>query len=298
MSIILPAYNAEDTIAEAVDSLRDQTFGDFEVLAVNDGSTDRTGEILDALAGRWERGRFEVIHQSNRGLAAARNVAVERSRGQWLALLDADDLWLPEKLDRCVDFLRGPPELSIVYTPMEPFDGRTGIRMEGHSKPCHAGRLAEKLFLSIFVHDPSAVFHRRVVETCGGFDESLPVCVGNEFWLRVSTAFEFGLIDEPLALRRWSTESLTKRSRTRGRVLKAEVLERFYYRQGGEQYVAKDKAMRRLAKVHYSAGRGLLAEKRYAEAREHFRKAVGYRPGLLRAYPYLLSAVVVGGVRG
>lgn len=295
VSVILPAYNAEAFVAQAVASVRAQTYTDYELLAVNDGSTDRTGEILEELARHFPAMR--VIHQANAGLAAARNAAVSQMRGEYIALLDADDLWLPEKLARCMAFLREHPDLSIVYTPMAPFDGATGRRMEGHSKSCRAGRLTAELFQSIFVHDPAAVFHKRVIETCGGFDESLPVCVGHEFWLRVSTKFAFGLIDEPLALRRWSETSLTRSNRLRGRRIKARMLEDFYFHKGGQDFLPRAAAMRRLARVNYSAGKLLLRQFRCREATEHFAKALHFQPGFWKAYPFALLSVLGGIVR-
>ncbi|MBN1556346.1 MAG: glycosyltransferase family 2 protein [Phycisphaerae bacterium] len=295
VSVILPAYNAEAFIAEAVESVRAQTYTDYELIAVDDGSTDRTGEILDELAKEFPAMR--VVRQANTGLAGARNAAVAAMRGTYIALLDADDLWLPEKLARCVAFLEENPHLSIVYTPMTPFDGATGERMEGHSKPCHAGELTEKLFGSIFVHDPAAVFHKRVIETCGGFDESLPVSIGNEFWLRVSVHFAFGLIDEPLALRRWSETSLTRSNRLRGRLIKADMLEAFYFHKGGRDRIPRAKAMRRLAKVNYSAGKLLLRQFRCREAMKRFVKALRFRPGYFKAYPFALFSLLGAAVR-
>ena len=295
VSVILPAYNAEAFVAEAVDSVRAQTYTDYELIAVDDGSTDRTGAILDELAADFPV--LRVIHQANTGLAAARNAALAQMCGQYIALLDADDLWLPEKLMRCMKFFDIHPELSIVYTPMDPFDGETGQRMEGHSKPCHEGWLAEKLFLSIFVHDPAVVFHKRVIETCGSFDEALPVSVGNEFWLRVSTKFAFGLIEEPLALRRWSEASLTRSDRLQGRKIKARMLEEFYFEKGGGQYVRHAPAMRRLARVNYSAGKLLLQQFRCREAWGYFWKALRFCPGYIKAYPFALSAALGSLVR-
>jgi hypothetical protein len=175
---------------------------------------------------------------------------------------------------------------------MTPFDARTGRDLRGHSKPCHAGWLTEKLFASIFVHDPAAVFHKRVIEACGGFDESLPVSVGNEFWLRVSTKFAFGLIDEPLARRRWSEASLTRSNRLRGRLVKARILEEFYLEKGGEKILPRRAARRRLAKVHYSAGKILLQHLRCREALQYFREALHFRPGYLKTYPFLAAAAV------
>ena len=287
VSVIIPAYNCADLLAEAVESVRAQTYRDYEVIVVDDGSADETWSVAERLAADWPK--LRAIRAEHRGLAAARNRAAAEMRGQWIALLDADDLWRPDKLQRCMDYLAENPELSIVYTPMAPIR-LDGTAIDGHSKPCHAGWLTERLFQSIFVHDPAAVLHQRVIETCGGFDESLPVCVGHEFWLRVSTKFAFGLIDEPLALRRWSEASLTRSNRSRGRRIKARMLERFYFELGGKDMLDRRAAMRRLSRVHYGAGKILLREHNWAEAVGLLAKAIHYRRANLKAYPLYLAA--------
>ena len=303
VSVILPCYNAEPHIRETVASIRAQTYQDFEVVAVNDGSTDTTGEILDEITREWNAKadtlypKMRVIHQHNTGLAKARNVAIAAMTGEYIALQDSDDLWTPEKLSDCMAFFAGNPSLSIVYTPMQPFDDATGKLMEGHSKPCHAGQLTEKLFMSIFVHDPSAVFHRRVIDTCGGFCEEIPVSIGHEFWLRVAPHFEFGLINEPLAMRRWTPHSLTRCNRLRGRQIKARILEQFYFEGGGKELIPRRHAMRRLAKVNYHAGKILLKERRGREAVPYLAKALKYRPTYLRVYPQFLAALLIAIVR-
>jgi glycosyltransferase involved in cell wall biosynthesis len=290
-SVVIPAYNCRHLVLEALDSVRAQTFRDYEVLAVDDGSTDGTYEAMARYAEDF--GKLRCFQAPHKGLAAARNLAIAHMKGQYVALLDADDLWLPEKLARCDAFFRGHPELSIVYTPMKPIrmDGKA---MQGHSKPCHEGQLTDKLFQSIFVHDPAAVFHRRVIETCGGFDENLPVCVGHEFWLRVSKDFDFGLIDEPLALRRWSQESLTRSNRARGRRIKAAMLARFYQDPEARQMLRESPARRRLAKVHYAAGKILIQQSRPREARQYLRRALGYKPGFLKVWPFYAWASLKG----
>ncbi len=286
VSVILPAYNCGQLLRQAVESVRRQTYEDFELIVVDDGSTDDTPAVIEELGSGWEK--IRPVRAAHGGLAAARNRGIEAMRGEWIALLDADDLWLPEKLQRCMDYLRANPHLSIVYTPMKPIR-MDGTPMAGHSKPCHAGRLTRALFQSIFIHDPAAVFHRRVIHQCGGFDESLPVCVGHEFWLRVSTKFEIGLIDEPLALRRWHEQSLTLSNRALGRRVKAAMLERFYFERGGDEFITRKEAFRRLSRVHYAAGKMLLRQ-RQSGAREFLGKAIRYRRWNLKAYPlYLVS---------
>lgn len=294
VSVIVPAYNCPDLLAEALQSVRAQTYADYEVIVVDDGSDDETWRVARELAEGWPK--LRAVRIEHRGLAAARNRGIAEMTGEWIALLDADDLWRGDKLQRCMDYLAAHPELSIVYTPMAPV-GADGEPIRGHCKPCHAGKLTERLFHSIFVHDPAAVFHKRVIERCGGFDESLPVCVGHEFWLRVSTEFEFGLIDEPLALRRWSEGSLTRSNRSRGRRVKADMLERFYFERGGRDLVAPGPAMRRLSRVHYSAGKILLKERNCTDARHHLAKAIRYSRANLKAYPLYLASRL-GGLLG
>jgi glycosyltransferase involved in cell wall biosynthesis len=294
VSVIIPAYNCEDLVAEAVASVREQTYRDFEAIVVDDGSTDGTWEVIQQLGRNWPE--LRTMRVEHGGLAAARNAAVAVMEGQWIALLDSDDLWLPDKLARCMAYLDAHPDLSIVYTPMDPIR-MDGTPMKGHSKPCQAGWLAPKLFQSIFVHDPATVIHKRVIETCGGFNEALPVCVGHDFWLRVSVSFAFGLINEPLALRRWSETSLTRSRRCQGGMIKARMLEEFYFEKGGTDLIDRPAAMRRLAKVHYSTGKNLLAAGRLDEAAAYLKKANAFRPSWLKPYPYRLAAWARGLVR-
>ena len=286
VSVIIAAYNCPDLLAEAVESVRRQTYRDFEVIVVDDGSTDRTWSVVEAMERDWPK--LRGIRAEHKGLAAARNRGIREMRGQWIALLDADDLWLGEKLRRCMDYLAAHADVSIVYTPMTPIR-LDGVPMKGHSKPCRAGRLTRELFKSIFIHDPAAVFHKRVIETCGPFDESLPVCVGHEFWLRVSTQFEIGLIDEPLAMRRWHEKSLTRSDRARARCVKAAMLERFYFQRGGRELLDRREALGRLSKVSYRAGKILLRREPH-RARQYLARAIRYDRTNLKAYPLYLAA--------
>lgn len=104
VSIITPVYNAEKFLEKTLISIQEQTFRDFEVLLINDGSTDRSGQICD----EWSRkdNRFKVIHQQNQGVAAARNAGIRAAQGEFIAFLDADDLWLSQKLEKQITFMK------------------------------------------------------------------------------------------------------------------------------------------------------------------------------------------------
>ena len=281
VSVVIAAYQAAPYLRDAVESVRRQTFQDLEVIVVDDGSTDGTWDVIQGAARAWDKVRpFRAEHG---GTPVNKNRGIRLARGEWIALLDADDYWLPEKLRRCMDYLAAHPGLSVVYTPMATVDLQ-GRPMRGHSKRCHAGQVTAKIFRSIFVHDPAVVFHRRVVETCGLLDESIPVGSGHEFWLRVSTKFEFGLIDEPLAVRRWSKGSLTRSHRADGMAAKAFMLERFYFEKGGRDLLPRRAALRRLSGVHYSAAKLLRKEGDLPRAREHLARALRHDPLNVKAW--------------
>jgi glycosyltransferase involved in cell wall biosynthesis len=283
VSVIIPTFNRRELVRRAIDSVLAQTYRHYEIVVQDDGSTDGTGDALSGLSGQicyeW---------QPNAGLAAARNAAIRRSQGTLIALLDSDDVWTTDKLQRCVAHLQSHPADDVVYTPMATVaaDGRV---MTGHSKPCKSGWLLDDLFRDIFIHDPAAVFYRQVWERVGGFDETLPVCVGHNFWLRVAVAHRFGLIDEPLAVRTWLKDSLTRSKKARVFRIKAEMLFRFYEYQGGKERLNRSLAQRALAKACLTAGRLAFREGDGTQAQRLLGGAVYYRPTLRGRAMWLLA---------
>ena len=291
VTVIIPAYNCATYLRAAVESVKAQTYQDFEVILVDDGSTDNTLELAKELASGWPA--LRVIHIEHAGLARARNVALEQMTGQWVALMDGDDLWGPAKLQKCMDYLQAHPWLSVVYHPMTPISPE-GKTLRAGGRRGRQGWITEKLFHHAFIHDPSVVFHKRVVQECGPFDQSLPVCVGHEFWLRISMRFPIGMINEALARRRCLESSLTLRNSARSGRVKVEMLERFYFEHGGRELLQnRRRALARLAKVRYSAGRLFLGQKEYPDAAEYLAKAIRYCPTFVKSYPYYLFAKLV-----
>ena len=118
-SIVVPAYNSERTIAETIASLLRQTFVDFELIVVDDGSTDRTAQIVRS----FEDSRLRLVQQRNRGLAGAHNTGIHESRGRYIGFCDADDLWLPEKLELHIQHLEANPDVGISYSGSRMIDG-------------------------------------------------------------------------------------------------------------------------------------------------------------------------------
>lgn len=168
LDVILPCYNAEQFLLKAVESVRRQTFSNFRLFAVNDGSRDKTGAILDSLARKDPR--IHVIHQENSGQAQAMNRALGECSAEWIALMDADDISLPQRFERQLQHLRRNPDISVLGTGVmwiDEFGFKIGSteRLLGHAE----------IFSSLekgmggCITAPSAVLKRQMVQDCGGF---------------------------------------------------------------------------------------------------------------------------------
>jgi glycosyltransferase involved in cell wall biosynthesis len=195
ISVIIPVYNGEAFIARAVDSALSQDFPDFEVIVINDGSTDETGPILNTYGGR-----IHVISQENRGQAAARNRAAAIARGQYLAFLDADDWWRKDKLNLTHHALESQETAVLAFS-----GWRQVLLDEIELSDYRYERTPslEDMFSRRFDLAPSAALMRRsAFERCGGFCEELPAWEDTLLWLLARELGEFIYIDELLMSRR------------------------------------------------------------------------------------------------
>ncbi len=195
VSVIIPAYNRAGTLKKAIDSVLNQSFKDFELIVIDDGSTDETLEIL-----RDYQDRLKSVTIPHSGVSAARNRGIEEAEGDFMAFLDSDDYWLPEKLAIQTDFFRRNPEARICQT------DETWHR---HGKRVNPGKRHHKPSGDIFYQSlrlclvsPSAVMIRRdLIDDVGVFDESLPACEDYDLWLRISARFPVYLIGQSLTVK-------------------------------------------------------------------------------------------------
>jgi glycosyltransferase involved in cell wall biosynthesis len=197
VSVIIPTYNRAALVQEAVSSVLAQTFPDFELLVVDDASTDGTKQALAAFGGK-----IKVLSRACRGgVSAARNAGIAAAQGEWLAFLDSDDLWLPEKLARQLAFMEACPRLLLSQT--EEIWVRRGVKVNPpltHKK--EGGRIFLRSLERCLVSPSAVILHRRLLEAHGGFDEDLPAAEDYDLWLRLTWRFEAGLLPEPLIIKR------------------------------------------------------------------------------------------------
>ena len=196
VTVIIPTYNRGWIIEEAIDSVLNQDFSDFELIVVDDGSDDNTREILGAYANA-----ITVLHQPNRGVSAARNRGIAEASGRLIAFLDSDDLWLPGKLKAQVKFFEENADAMINQTQETWL--RNGIRVNPKKRHHKFSGMIFERSLALCLVSPSAVMIRKsLFDTVGLFDERLPACEDYDLWLRISCRYPVHLIDFPLIIKR------------------------------------------------------------------------------------------------
>jgi glycosyltransferase involved in cell wall biosynthesis len=205
VSVVIPAFNAARTIGETLASLTSQTFGDFEAIVVDDGSSDTTASIVSSNSDP----RIRVISTANAGVATARNHAISQASGALVAFLDADDLWEPGKLERQVEALRLRPEAGVCVT--------GALRVGSDSRPLGAMPLTHPddvtralLFHSMIVGCISSGLVRKdLLDAISGFNPAFSQCADWDLWLRLSLITQFEIIDLPLVRYRSSTRNMS-----------------------------------------------------------------------------------------
>ncbi len=200
VSVIIPTFNRANLILRAVDSVLSQSFRDFDIRVIDDGGIDETGNLVLKRAVESTDVEIHYEHTPNQGVAAARNLGIHRSHGDWIALLDSDDEWLPDKLEKQLAFLRENPEISLIHT--GEIWIRNGVRVNApKSYQKYGGDVFEKSLPVCMIGPSTSLFHRDLFEELKGFDESYPVCEDYDFWLRATSRYEAGFINEPLIVK-------------------------------------------------------------------------------------------------
>jgi glycosyltransferase involved in cell wall biosynthesis len=194
VSVVVSSYNYGRYIGATLAAVRDQTFADFEVVVVDDGSSDDSVAVVERFL---DDRRFRLVRQGHRGLTPTKNHALAEARGSFLAFLDADDIWRPDKLERQLARFRAEPDLGVV------FSRRGLIDADGRPLPCRdpappEGWVVGPLYRQNFVCFSSALVRAEVPARVGGFDERLGMAIDYDFWLRAARHYRFGVVDAPL----------------------------------------------------------------------------------------------------
>jgi|SRR5919199_1486969 glycosyltransferase involved in cell wall biosynthesis len=215
ISVIVPAYNASRTILKTIESVQQQNFSDFELIVINDGSTDQTLELLNTI----KDPRLQVFSYSNGGLPTARNRGISHATGEFITFLDADDLWAPDKLELQLAALQQHPEAGVAYSWTYYMDEQ-GESVHIGAPVFFEGNVYSKLLVGNFLDSGSnPLIRRRAIESVGEFDPTLKSCEDWEYWLRLSARWDFVVVPKPQIFYRQTSGAMSS---------KIEVMEKYH----------------------------------------------------------------------
>ncbi|OYV36506.1 MAG: family 2 glycosyl transferase [Thiomonas sp. 20-64-5] len=283
VSVAIPAYNAQATIGQTLDSLLAQTHRNLDIVVVDDGSTDGTWDVLQHYTGR-----VRAIRQANAGIGAARNASVQAARGEFIALLDADDLCMPERMAIQLQYLQTHPDILLCSSDFSAFDdsgplGRSycgvyyhrcsatlgGVRaryaQEESFFPAqrdgpvsvYRGEVYEELLQGNFIHPPTVMFRREALQRAGGFDPTIKIVCEWEWFVRVARAGPVAHLDLPLLNYRRSPTQIS--SNPRAAVDSLQVARKIHAFETGQPLRKKRLTLRHLGALSLSAA-DVLAE--------------------------------------
>jgi glycosyltransferase involved in cell wall biosynthesis len=208
ISVIIPTYNASKYVTKAIDSVLVQDYINLEIIIIDDGSTDNTQKVLDNY-----KDKIRYVYQDNGGAAKARNTGIKLANGDYIAFLDADDLWLPDKLGKQMNFFNHYPQYSMVFTDMShSVDDEIVYKSylkERRYKYVSNGSIYENLLRECFIFTPTVMIKRKCFEKVGIFKEYLKISEDLDLWLRIADKYLIGFLDEPLVIRRKHETNLT-----------------------------------------------------------------------------------------
>lgn len=272
VSVIIPTYNRAKYVKEAIDSVLAQTFQDFEIIVVDDGSIDGTGELL-----KNYNGKIRYIYQTNKGLPAARNTGIRAAKGEYIAFLDSDDIWLPDKLDIQLKILEKNGDVGLIYSRMFVIDEDGVVNPTVYPKWKLATTLDEMLTEGYGIGLPStAIMRKECFDRLGFFDESLIGCGDDgDMFYRVEAFYKIIVVEKPLIKYRKHNSNMTyDRSKAYENYIRILNKLRRVNKEGSLIFKIKYKT----SLYHYNLGKIYFNEGVYQKALKNFIKAVANNP--------------------
>ena len=282
VSVVIATFNSAKYIRETLESVLAETYPPPEIIVVDDGSTDETAAIVRSYAGR-----VRLLQQEHRSQPEARNLGIRKAQGNFIAVVDSDDLWLPEKLERQVSCLL-EKKVEWVSCGVDFFNNSTGETLPRYRKKLYEGDVLEQLLMDCFVLSPTPVVKKTVFEEVGYFNDTWEVYTGEDWdmWLRIAACYPLGMVHEMLALKREHPASLltitSVEEKLRFQVL---TIEWAIARQPERLSPLKNRA---LAKLYLHHGATLLKQGQYEQARELIAHAWQLNPFNLSTGAYWL----------
>lgn len=278
VSVVIPAYNSMAYLPQTITNLLQQSYADFEVVVVNDGSTDNTSEWVSQI----DDPRIRLIDQTNLGLAGARNTGIREATGEYLAFLDADDLWESSKLLEQVKVLDSHPEVGVVYTwvaYVDEFGNSTGRVVQNH----HEGHIWQQLTQRNLVESGSvAMVRRECFAKCGMFDCNLGSFVEDwDMWLRIAQYYPFKVVKQPLVFYRQVASSASRNWQNMAQSYQL-VIEKAFAHADWQDLSLRNRS--------YGTANLVLAWKALQSRSKDYQQAKYFRSQAIRHHPWLFGS--------
>jgi glycosyltransferase involved in cell wall biosynthesis len=278
ISVVIPVYNGEKTIEETIASVLAQTFTDFELIVVNDGSQDKTQEIVQ----QFTDPRIKLHSYKNGGLATSRNRGIEKSQGEYISFLDADDLWTTDKLASQYQALQTHPQAAVAYSGTDWID-EFGNFLKNSSPPSISGDIYGVLLLSNIVGSGSnALIKKEALLITGNFDESLKASEDWDFLIRLAAKYEFIRVDAPQILYRQSPDSMSSKLNYQEQETVKVIRKAFRQAPPHLQYLKRISLSNTYIYLTYKSIEGLPSYQQGLKGLELFAKLLVNYPTILR----------------
>lgn len=266
VSVIIPAYNKADYTVKTIESVLSQTYKPIEIIVVDDGSTDNTRQLLSQYSNS-----ITYIHKENGGACSARNLGIKASTGAYIALLDCDDIYLPNKIELSVDYLNRNAQCGFVYTPVYFIDDKDNIlRVYPSGNNLCDGHINSRLLIKNFIPNSTVVVRKACFWKVGFFDESIFTPADWDMWLRLSENYKAGYIKLPLTKYRISSNYILNNLEQSEKENLA-VLKKAFHRNYNISNRLRDKA---LSSVYLSSGLNYLLKNEFDYAKNRFILAI------------------------
>lgn len=286
VSVIIPTYNCDKYISEALDSVLQQTYSDYEIIVIDDGSTDTTKEIINT---KYQQA-VRYYYVKNSGVSAARNFGISMAQGELIAFLDADDIWMPEKLEKQTALFNESTNLGMTFTENYFFNeqGITTYKANKRERLMH-GDIVRNIFLKSYVVTSTVMVRKNVFDTVGPFEEGLTVAEDDNMWMRIGMRYGVELLDEPILMYRITEGSLSRTSQNifDGVKKNIEIIKNKYpdlYSRLGTSAIR-----RKYSHLFFSEGYNYILQGKQKEARSNFIRSYFNYPYELKSLLYAIS---------
>jgi glycosyltransferase involved in cell wall biosynthesis len=287
ISVILPAYNAESFIEDALNSIYRQSISDYEILAVDDGSTDRTYRIIENWAKAHPSIYVKIFFQENRGIGGARNAGINASLGRYIAFLDADDVWLETKLEKVMDRFKQSPNLDLVCH--DEWIEETGRHIRrNYCGPNKSYR--DLLYKGNTVSTSATVLKKEKALKVGGFSEDMSFngVEDYDFWLRLAKInCNFGYINDVLGVYRVFGQGITSRIEEHCQH-NLNVVNAHFKEWHSKSFFYKYLIRKRRADIIRGGGRAFMRSNKHKTAHQYFITALKYDPFNWKAWAFVI----------